>query len=571
MTEPFTYEANFLLPNEIADLEAACESLPWYRQKIRGHYVLRSSCLFTKVQTSRSLLTHPDGKGMYLLDELPEAAKAYRAKLSAHAGVDINYMSFNRYADGGEYMGPHQHREDWGREDQRVWDLSLGTARPIVFEPKDGGSDDDRKTIIAQPGSLITMSTACNTTHLHSVPKDNSVKTVRYSINCKTIPPQVWCCRQGKSYPTDAVYVGRETSDRRGNLLREATPFGNHCHLQPARYREMLLAMIAADPQFAAQFEALRGKDLLCWCSGNEKEHCHARVLLELANAPPIRQPYHKENTGAWIRTCTPDTEGRPLASSALSLKPNQSVSAANAKKSRPPKKARAASQPYEHITLFLTKEEADQFYDTLMKQDCWIDNGDGSATLNFGYTYSRGGPAKGEIPDIPDFLRKLADRISHYTKHPVNYVQVHRFEPEHPVLPHYDPRGMCVSMTTLGQERSFQVGDDGTSKKPTGRQKNRKVEDHSPESRLLMRHGDLLVFTGNKVLHSMVPASKDQQFNPNGYAYRISILFRYTTEAMREFGVGVCNRHGHEKQYRKAVKEFQARLARKDKDDGAA
>ena len=55
-----------------------------------------------------------------------------------------------------------------------------------------------------------------------------------------------------------------------------------------------------------------------------------------------------------------------------------------------------------------------------------------------------------------------------------------------------------------------------------------------------------------------MYPASKDEQFNPNGYDYRISILFRYTTEAMREFGVGKCNRHGHEKQYRDAVKKFQ-------------
>jgi alkylated DNA repair dioxygenase AlkB len=284
MIEPFTCEADFLSPEEIADLEKACGSVPWHRYKIRGNYVLRSSCLFTKVQTSRSLLTHRGGDGIYSLDEAPEAVKAYRAKLSAHAGVDINYMSFNRYLDGEEYMGPHQHREDWGRDDQRVWIVSLQTPRPFVVEPKDGGCDRDRKMIIAEPGSLITLSTTANTTHLHSVPKDKSVKTVRYSINCKTIPPQVWCCRAGKSYPKNAVYVGRETLDRKGKLLREGTPFGNYCHLEPSRYREMLLEMIAADAEFAAQAEALRGKDLLCWCSGKEKEHCHARVLLELAN-----------------------------------------------------------------------------------------------------------------------------------------------------------------------------------------------------------------------------------------------------------------------------------------------
>jgi alkylated DNA repair dioxygenase AlkB len=284
MTEPFTYEADFLSPEEIADLEKACESAPWHRYKIRGHYVRRSSCLYTKVRTSRSLLTHHGGDGIYSLDEAPEAIKAYRAKLSAHAGVDINYMSCVRYLDGQEYMGPHQHKEDRERDDQRVWIMSLQTPRPFVTEPKDGGCEDDRKVIIAEPGSLITLSTAANTTHLHSVPEDKSVKTVRYSINCKAIPPQVWCCRAGKSYPKDAIYVGRDTSDRQGNLLRECTPFGNYCHLGPEAYREMVLAMIAADPEFAAQVKALRGKDFLCWCSGKEKDNCHARVLLELAN-----------------------------------------------------------------------------------------------------------------------------------------------------------------------------------------------------------------------------------------------------------------------------------------------
>lgn len=163
MNKPFTYEANFLSPEEIADLEKACECLPWHRYKIRGKYVLRSSCLFTKVQTSRSLLTQRGGDGLYSLDEAPEAVKAYRAKLAAHAGVDVNYMSFNRYSDGKEYMGPHQHREDWGRDDQRVWIMSLQTSRPFVIEPKDGGCDDDRKVIIAEPGSLITLAVHLST------------------------------------------------------------------------------------------------------------------------------------------------------------------------------------------------------------------------------------------------------------------------------------------------------------------------------------------------------------------------------------------------------------------------
>lgn len=31
------------------------------------------------------------------------------------------------------------------------------------------------------------------------------------------------------------------------------------------------------------------------------------------------------------------------------------------------------------------------------------------------------------------------------------------------------------------------------------------------------MRHGDLLVFIGGNVIHSMFPATEDSWFNPNG------------------------------------------------------
>lgn len=217
-------------------------------------------------------------------------------------------------------------------------------------------------------------------------------------------------------------------------------------------------------------------------------------------------------------------------------------------------------NQAYEHIPTFLSKPEADELYDTVLRQrPHWTMTQDGSAKLNYGVSYDRGGPVLTEIPEIPDFLRSLADRVSQKTQHPVNYVQVHIFTPEHDVRPHADPP-MCVPMLTVGQERVFRVG--GTM--PGGywgiRQKNRKVEKHVPEKEILMRHGDLLVFYGAKVLHSMFPASRDEAFNPNGREYRISLLFRWTTEAMRTYGVGVCNKHGHREQYSEAVAAFRAR-----------
>lgn len=237
----------------------------------------------------------------------------------------------------------------------------------------------------------------------------------------------------------------------------------------------------------------------------------------------------------------------------------------------RPLKTAKA----YEHVSSFLDKQEADDLYSTLMEQQ-WIDNEDGSSEINYGYTYSRGEPAIGEIPDTPDFLQKLADRVSLYTKHPVNYVQVHRFGPEHSVRPHVDPP-MVVPMLTLGQERVFRYGGTmhcakcATNRMPicphlfSIKHQNRPLEAHQPEQETLMRHGDLLMFYGSGVIHSMYPASKDERFNRNGYDYRISILFRYTTEAMRKYGVGTCNQYGHRKQYRAAVEEFRATLPAPD------
>lgn len=49
-------------------------------------------------------------------------------------------------------------------------------------------------------------------------------------------------------------------------------------------------------PEFRAQVESLRGKDLLCWCLPHEAEHCHAKAWLELANVvTPEPEPSEPE------------------------------------------------------------------------------------------------------------------------------------------------------------------------------------------------------------------------------------------------------------------------------------
>jgi hypothetical protein len=101
-----------------------------------------------------------------------------------------------------------------------------------------------------------------------------------------TNTPRVWDCHAGKFYPADAEYVGREVRDRRtGEIIRAGTIFENPLHLKlTGEAFRNYAAEKMLDADFRARVEALRGRDLLCWCGPNA-EFCHAKVWLELANA----------------------------------------------------------------------------------------------------------------------------------------------------------------------------------------------------------------------------------------------------------------------------------------------
>jgi hypothetical protein len=72
------------------------------------------------------------------------------------------------------------------------------------------------------------------------------------------------------------------------------------------------------------------------------------------------------------------------------------------------------------------------------------------------------------------------------------------------------------------------------------------------------MKHGDLLVFIGGNVIHSMFPATKDVNLNRNGCDWRISLLFRWTTPAMAKYGAGQRAKNaGTRQQYREAVTKW--------------
>jgi hypothetical protein len=238
------------------------------------------------------------------LSTAPKEVKQIAAVLTEFAKTPVNYISFNAYLNERDGMNFHQHNEDRDNPDQSVWVVSLGAARAVRFRPVGCLDKSKYETIYPAHGSLYILPSLYNTTHEHEVPSSKTPCGVRVGINCKHIEPpfvlsaddspKVYDCHAGCKYPADAVYVGCKTV-MYGKVLREGTIFGNAENpFDYTSHRRSPIAKTEAefrayaldkmkDPTFAAQVEALRAKDLLCWCKPGSP-NCHARIWLELAN-----------------------------------------------------------------------------------------------------------------------------------------------------------------------------------------------------------------------------------------------------------------------------------------------
>lgn len=92
--------------------------------------------------------------------------------------------------------------------------------------------------------------------------------------------------------PKDTVYVGRST--KWGNPFRIGSPNADDCMVcgdaaeAVGKYRSELTTFANSVNSFVGCTvteirDALRGKDLACWCPLDRP--CHADVLLEIANS----------------------------------------------------------------------------------------------------------------------------------------------------------------------------------------------------------------------------------------------------------------------------------------------
>jgi hypothetical protein len=87
---------------------------------------------------------------------------------------------------------------------------------------------------------------------------------------------------KGWRAPEDAVYVGRGT--RWGNPFKIGEPGPDGAPMTRADVLTAYELMVAASqPEtLNATINALRGRDLMCWCRLDQG--CHADVLLRLVN-----------------------------------------------------------------------------------------------------------------------------------------------------------------------------------------------------------------------------------------------------------------------------------------------
>jgi hypothetical protein len=297
---PFTYTPNFLTKEEANELAAYFDTLPSMPAEtaLPGTFSVRKTKWGKEIKRqslgyiARNAFNDRRNWGTEYadIDTAPEIIQRFRRKLAAHAGQEINYISILKYPNSEAVINWHNHAEDrW--HNSPVWDVTVGPTERRFWAREVANPKTTVTSVLAEVGSLVTLPSSMNTTHEHAILKDKTMG-VRYSINCKSLPLYgVWDCHAGKNYPKDAVYVGRRVMDRKGNVIREGTIFGNgmtdkDAFKTEAEFREYAEKQLE-NPAFRAEVEKLRGKHLLCWCvqTGPDRdEFCHARVWLEIAN-----------------------------------------------------------------------------------------------------------------------------------------------------------------------------------------------------------------------------------------------------------------------------------------------
>lgn len=95
---------------------------------------------------------------------------------------DLNYMLINHYADGTQYIGPHNDSEK-GLTEPTIVSLSLGVSRDFIFQEK---GSKNKKVFTLNDGDLFVFYGKTNSAWKHSLPKRLRVTEERFNLTLRS-------------------------------------------------------------------------------------------------------------------------------------------------------------------------------------------------------------------------------------------------------------------------------------------------------------------------------------------------------------------------------------------------
>lgn len=111
--------------------------------------------------------------------QLPPCLHTARAAVAQLASAPYTHVGLNLYRNQHDSVAMHGDREGSLVAGQPIAILSLGAARDMLIRPRGGGAS---LRIGLQPGSLLVMSHASQTTHEHGIPKGHGPLGPRISL-----------------------------------------------------------------------------------------------------------------------------------------------------------------------------------------------------------------------------------------------------------------------------------------------------------------------------------------------------------------------------------------------------
>jgi hypothetical protein len=404
------YHPDFLTPKETADLWTLVRSQPGFRKgnEYMGQHngYLRRLSMPTWTDSGSFRGVSPDSKEaggeysslkplVHKLDEAPREVRDLAIKLSLHAGKPVNYFSLVGYADKNDHIEPHQHGEDRGR-DARVFIISLGTMRRFYLSPV-----CDKCRVCAK----------CN--------ESDCAGKYRHCAACEKAKEyrRTHCQNDARVKQYGTMYEPKS-----GSMI-ELSSDENFTH-----YHSVLNSKTVKGLRISFNTKCMDTKESLDQFIKRMKSN----------PVPETSKEVDREETAQELRyesTIPANAAAKALTAKLLAEFPVDKT-----------------PKDWKYEKEFLTKKEADALYNRMVNknaaqggskddwkfhkndatkrgfQDEWFPD---AFFIAYGKSYDKktsgksdeGGVA-GEIPDIPSYLRKLADRVEKEVNCPVNYIQ---------------------------------------------------------------------------------------------------------------------------------------------------